>query len=236
MATLYAGTSGFAYPAWKPGFYPAKTPSNQFLKRYAARLNCVEINYTFRRLPSASTLQNWVEQTPAGFVFAVKANMRITHILRLKNAGEATELFLRMIDPLRSARRLGPVLFQLPPALKCDVGLLRDYLALLPADLRYAFEFRHASWLTEEVYAALRERNVSLCVAESERLEVPEVITADFVYYRLRKPEYSVEDVEAFAVRSRELLATGRDLYLMFKHEESPEGALNAEMVLQRSA
>jgi uncharacterized protein YecE (DUF72 family) len=233
MATLYAGTSGFAYPAWKPGFYPAKTPANQFLKHYAARLNCVEINYTFRRLPSASTLQNWVEQTPAGFVFAVKANMRITHILRLKNAGDATELFLKMIDPLRSSRRLGPILFQLPPAVKCDLALLRDYLALLPGDLRYAFEFRHKSWLSEEVYEALRERNVSLCVAESERLEVPEVITADFVYYRLRKPEYTAEDVAAFAARSKELLATGRDLYLMFKHEESPEGALNAEMLLQ---
>jgi uncharacterized protein YecE (DUF72 family) len=235
MATLYAGTSGFAYPAWKPGFYPAKTPSNQFLKHYAARLNCVEINYTFRRLPSLSTLQNWVEQTPAGFVFAVKANMRITHILRLRNAGEATELFLKMIDPLRTSRRLGPILFQLPPAMKCDAALLRDYLALLPKDLRYAFEFRHASWLTEEVYEALRAQNASLCVAESERLEVPEVITADFVYYRLRKPEYTMEDVEGFAARSKDLLATGRDLYLMFKHEESPEGALNAEQVLQKA-
>jgi uncharacterized protein YecE (DUF72 family) len=235
MATLYAGTSGFAYPAWKPGFYPAKTPSNQFLKHYAARLNCVEINYTFRRLPSLSTLQNWVEQTPAGFVFAVKANMRITHILRLKNAGEATEMFLKMIDPLRTSRRLGPILFQLPPAMKCDAALLRDYLAMLPKDLRYAFEFRHASWLTEEIYEALRGHNASLCVAESERLEVPEVITADFVYYRLRKPEYTMEDVDGFAARSKDLLATGRDLYLMFKHEESPEGALNAEQVLQKA-
>ena len=174
-----------------------------------------------------------MEQTPAGFVFAVKANMRITHILRLKNAGDATELFLKMIDPLRSSRRLGPILFQLPPAMKCDVALLRDYLALLPKDLRYAFEFRHASWLTDDVYDALRERNVALCVAESERLEVPEVITADFVYYRLRKPEYTAEDVASFATRSKELLATGRDLYLMFKHEESPEGALNAEMLLR---
>jgi uncharacterized protein YecE (DUF72 family) len=235
MATLYAGTSGFAYPAWKPGFYPAKTPSNQFLKHYAARLNCVEINYTFRRLPSASTLQNWVEQTPSGFVFAVKANMRITHIMRLKNAGEATELFLKMIDPLRTSRRLGPILFQLPPAMKCDAALLRDYLALLPGDLRYAFEFRHASWLTEEIYDALRGRNAALCVAESEKLEVPEVITADFVYYRLRKPEYTAEDVEGFASRSKELLAGGRDLYLMFKHEESPDGALHAEQVLQKA-
>src|SRR5205085_8848849 len=218
MATLFAGTSGFAYAAWKPGFYPAKLPAKQFLKHYAARLNCVEINYTFRRLPSASTLQNWVEQTPAGFVFAVKANMRITHILRLKNAGEATELFLKMIDPLRTSRRLGPILFQLPPAVKCDVALLRSYLDLLPAGLRYAFEFRHTSWLAEEVYALLRERNVSLCVAESEKLEVPEVITADFVYYRLRKPEYTEADVDGFAARARELLAGGRDLYLEFEH------------------
>jgi uncharacterized protein YecE (DUF72 family) len=123
----------------------------------------------------------------------------------------------------------------LPPALKCDVPLLRAYLELLPTDLRYAFEFRHASWLVDEVYDALRQRNVSLCVAESERLEVPQVITADFVYYRLRKPEYSADDVAGIVARSKELLATGRDLYLMFKHEESPEGALNAETVLKQA-
>jgi uncharacterized protein YecE (DUF72 family) len=235
MATLYAGTSGFAYPAWKPGFYPAKAPAKQFLKLSAERLNCVEINYTFRRLPSASTLENWVAQAAPGFVFAVKANMRITHILRLNNAAEATALFLKMIDPLRSARRLGPILFQLPPAMKCDVALLRNYLELLPGDLRYAFEFRHVSWLIEEVYDTLRQRNISLCVAESERLEVPQVITADFVYYRLRKPEYSPGDVAAIVARSKEVLATGRDLYLMFKHEETPEGALNAETVLRQT-
>jgi uncharacterized protein YecE (DUF72 family) len=230
---LFAGTSGFAYPAWKPGFYPAKLPAKLFLKHYAERLNSVEINYTFRRLPSASTLQSWVEATPPGFVFAVKANQRITHILRLKNAQQATELFLKMIDPLRTARRLGPILFQLGPTLKCDVALLHDFLQLLPADMRYAFEFRHTSWLAEPVYDELRRRNVSLCVAESERLEVPEVITADFVYYRLRRPEYTADDVAAIRARSQELLATGRDLYLMFKHEETPDGALNAELLLK---
>jgi len=144
-------------------------------------------------------------------------------------------LFLRMIDPLRTARRLGPILFQLPPAVKCDLDLLRTYLELLPAGMRYAFEFRHKSWLVDEVYTLLRERNVSLCVAESEKLEVPEVITADFVYYRLRKPEYTEADVDNFAARSRDLLAAGKDLYLMFKHEESPEGALNAELVLKKA-
>jgi uncharacterized protein YecE (DUF72 family) len=232
MAQLFAGTSGFAYAQWKPQFYPANVPAKKFLMHYAQRLNCVEINYTFRQMPSATTLASWVEQTHPGFVFAVKGHMRITHVLRLKNAGEATEIFLRSIDPLRSARRLGPVLFQLPPHLKCDVKLLADFLALLPPDLRFAVEFRHNSWLTDEVYSLLRERKVSLCVAESEKLEIPEVITADFVYYRLRKPDYTEQDLESIEARARALLADGRDLYLMFKHEDTPEGALNAEKVL----
>jgi uncharacterized protein YecE (DUF72 family) len=233
MATLFAGTSGFAYPAWKPGFYPEKLAQAKFLEHYATRLNCVEINYTFRRMPSASTLESWVKATPSGFVFAVKAHQRITHIQRLKNSEQSTEIFLNAIDPLRSARRLGPILFQLPPNLKRDVGLLAAYLALLPRDLRYAFEFRHPTWLDEEVYAALREHNAALCLAESEKLEIPEVLTADFVYYRLRKPEYTAEDVEAIRARTKELLAGGRDLYLMFKHEDDPAGALNAEALLR---
>jgi uncharacterized protein YecE (DUF72 family) len=235
MATLFAGTSGFAYPAWKPAFYPAKLPARRFLAYYAGRLNCVEINYTFRRLPAASTLEAWVGATRPGFVFAVKANMRITHILRLKNAEQATDVFLKAIDPLRASRRLGPILFQLPPNLKCDIAVLRDYLALLPDGLRYVFEFRHESWLTEAVYDELRRRNVALCLAESEKLEIPEVVSADFVYYRLRKPDYTEADVDAFAARARELLATGRDLYLMFKHEESPEGALHAELLMKKA-
>ena len=235
MATLFAGTSGFAYPAWKPAFYPAKLPANQFLKHYAGRLNAVEINYTFRRLPAAATLAAWVEATPPGFVFAVKANMRITHILRLRNAEQATEVFFKAIDPLRATRRLGPILFQLPPQMKCDTALLGDYLALLPGGMRYAFEFRHESWLAGPVYDLLRTRNISLCLAESEKFEVPEVITADFVYYRLRKPDYGEKDIDGFAARAKEMLAAQRDLYLMFKHEESPEGALNAELLLRKA-
>jgi len=231
MAQLFTGTSGFAYPSWKPRFYPADLPEKKFLEHYAMHLNCVEINYTFRRLPAATTLENWVKATPAGFRFACKANQRITHIMRLKEVGSAVELFLRSIDPLRSARRLGPVLFQLPPNLKCDLKLLGDFLPLLPGDLRFSIEFRHPSWLAPEVYDALRSKNISLCVAESEKLEIPEVITADFIYYRLRKPEYSPEERKSIGERARELLAQGKDLYLFFKHEETPEGALYAEEV-----
>jgi uncharacterized protein YecE (DUF72 family) len=234
MAQLYTGTSGFAYPSWKPRFYPAGMPDKKFLEHYAGRLNCVEINYTFRRLPAATTLENWVKATPATFRFACKANMRITHILRLKEVGAALELFLRSIDPLRSSRRLGPVLFQLPPNLKFDIQLLNDFLVLLPADLQFSIEFRHTSWLTDVVYDALKAHKVSLCVAESDKLEIPEVITADFVYYRLRKPEYSEEERIAIAERARDLLAQDKDLYLFFKHEETPEGALYAEELAAR--
>ncbi|HLK18958.1 MAG TPA: DUF72 domain-containing protein [Bryobacteraceae bacterium] len=235
MPNLYAGTSGFAYASWKPDFYPDKLPSKKFLGYYSGRLNAVEVNYTFRRLPSASTLENWVAQTREGFVFPCKAHMRITHIQRLKPS-EFTEVFFKAIEPLRSSRRLGPVLFQLPPAMKCDEALLADFLATLPKDIRYAFEFRHASWLADPVYQLLEKHGVALCLAESEKLTIPEVITANFVYSRLRMPEYSAEDRKEIAARVEQLMGKGQDVYVFFKHEETPAGALYAEELLKSAA
>jgi uncharacterized protein YecE (DUF72 family) len=232
MPHLYAGTSGFAYPSWKPEFYPEKLTAKKFLSFYSQRLNAVEVNYTFRRLPSVSTLENWVAETRPAFVFPLKAHMRITHILRL-NPTEFTELFFKAIDPLRSARRLGPVLFQLPPALKRDDALLSDFLATLPCDLRCAFEFRHTSWLTDATYALLEKHGVALCLAESEKLVIPEVVTANFVYSRLRMPEYTPEDRREIAARVEQLLTRGQDVYVFFKHEETPAGALYAEELLK---
>jgi uncharacterized protein YecE (DUF72 family) len=232
MPNLYSGTSGFAYPSWKPEFYPEKLPAKKFLSFYATRLNAVEVNYTFRRLPSASTLENWVNDTRSGFAFPLKAHMRITHILRLKPS-EFTEVFFRAIDPLRTARRLGPVLFQLPPALKCDEALLRDFLETLPRDIRCAFEFRNASWLTDAVYGLLEKHGVALCLAESEKIVIPKVITSGFVYFRLRMPEYSPEDRKEIADRVQQMLEGGRDVYVFFKHEETPAGALYAEELLR---
>jgi uncharacterized protein YecE (DUF72 family) len=235
MAQLFAGTSGFAYPGWKPGFYPEKLPAKKFLQHYSGRLNAVEINYTFRRLAALSTLTAWVEATPPGFLFAPKANMRITHIQKLKDAAASTALFLKTIDPLRSARRLGPILFQLPPTLRCDLPLLAEFLSQLPNDLRYTFEFRHASWLADTTYSLLADHKVALCAAESEKLETPEVVTADFIYYRLRKPEYSPEDRRQIAGAAAKMLAGGKDVFLFFKHEDTPEGALYAEEILSGS-
>src|SRR6266446_1408897 len=236
MAQLFAGTSGFAYPGWKPRFYPAKLPAKKFLEYYSHRLNAVEINYTFRRLAALSTLSGWVEASPAGFLFAPKANMRITHIQKLKNAADFTGVFLKAIDPLRSARRLGPILFQLPPTLRCDLPLLSDFLSHLPEDLRYTFEFRHASWLAEPTYKLLADHKIALCAAEPEKLETPEVITADFVYYRLRKPEYSAEDRKKIRDSAHRMVADGKDVFLFFKHEGTPEGALYAEEILKGAA
>ena len=232
MPVLYAGTSGFAYPAWKPDFYPAKCAQKDFLAHYATRLNAVEINYTFRQLPSASTLDNWMKATPEGFVFALKAHQRITHIQRLKES-EFTQVFFRAIDPLRVTKRLGPVLFQLPPNLKSDPPTLAAFLEKLPSDIRCAFEFRNASWLAPEIYQLLEKHTAALCLAESEKFEVPEVITAPFVYVRLRKTDYTPADRAEIAERARRLLDDGRDVYAFFKHEESPAGALYAEELVK---
>jgi uncharacterized protein YecE (DUF72 family) len=236
MAELFAGTSGFAYPAWKPGFYPAKLPATKFLAHYAQRLNSVEINYTFRQFPSAKTQENWISSTPPGFQFALKAPMRITHVLRLKDATEITNAFLAAVEPLRAAGKLGPILLQLPPYFRCDLAVLADFLSGLPnlpnARPRYAFEFRHLSWLSPPVYALLQQHGIALCLAESEKLEVPEVITADFVYFRLRKPAYTEDDRRQIATRVKQLLEQGSDAFVFFKHEDTPDGALYAQELL----
>jgi len=228
---IYAGTSGWAYPSWKPDFYPAKLASAKFLNHYATRLNTVEVNYTFRRFPTEKLLRGWIEAAPVGFQFAIKAHQTITHVARLRDVADFTSDFVRSLQPLDAEKKLGPVLFQLPPFLKADISLLKDFLAVLPRSLRAAFEFRHESWFSEEVYGALRAANAALCNAESEKLETPDVQTAHFAYLRLRKEEYSAKERKTLEERIARL-AGGGDVYVYFKHEDTPEGALHAEEVL----
>ncbi len=149
MARVYAGTSGWAYPSWKPDFYPPKLSSAKFLSYYSGRLNSVELNYTFRRWPTAKLLAGWVAATPPDFKFAVKAHQTITHIKRLREAAEFTKEFISSLEPLAEAGKLGPILFQLPPFLKCDVPRLSEFLAKLPRHARAAFEFRHVRGSTK---------------------------------------------------------------------------------------
>jgi len=228
MAQLYAGTSGWAYPSWKPEFYPAKLPQRSFLQYYATQLNAVEVNFTFRQLVKETTAQKWIAETPAGFRFSVKAHQVITHIKRLKKTEDFIPRFLGTIEPLAQAGKLGPVLFQLPPNLKADEKLLEEFLAVLPRGVASAFEFRHASWFTDEIFALLKSRNRALCVAETEERVTPDVVTADFCYYRYRKPSYTPEERQAMVNRIQEHRSQGRDLFAYFKHEETPEGALYA--------
>jgi len=230
---LFGGTSGWAYPSWKPAFYPDKLPAAKFLPFYASRLNSVEVNYTFRRLANEPLFRNWIGETPPEFRFAVKAHQAITHFRRLRGAEESCSLFLASIEPLRDAGRLAPVLLQLPPNLKFDGDLLRNFLRTWPSDLRTAMEFRHASWFCEDAYQLLRAHNVALCQAETEILDMPRAATADFAYLRYRKDDYSAADREKLTASVTSLLHAG-DAFVYFKHEDAPSGALWAEELLNR--
>jgi len=233
MAQLYAGTSGWAYPGWKPDFYPAKLAQAKFLSYYATQLNTVEVNFTFRQLVKETTIQKWILETPAAFRFGTKAHQVITHIKRLKNTADFVPRFLAAIQPLAQAGKLGPVLFQLPPNMKADLPLLEEFLATLPRAVLSAFEFRHDSWFTDELFQLLKKYNRALCVAETEQRTTPDEVTADFCYYRYRKPTYTADERKAMTTRLREHLSAGRDAYAYFKHEETPEGALYAVELLK---
>jgi uncharacterized protein YecE (DUF72 family) len=162
----------------------------------------------------------------------VKAHQVITHIKRLKGTEDFLPRFLGTIEPLASAGRLAPVLFQLPPNLKVDQELLIAFLKVLPRRLQSAFEFRHDSWFVDETYASLRQQNAALCVAETEERTTPDVVTADFTYYRFRKPTYTAEERQSMVERIHQHLAEGRDVFAYFKHEETPEGAMYARELL----
>jgi uncharacterized protein YecE (DUF72 family) len=233
MAQFYAGTSGWAYPSWKPQFYPDKLPQTKFLTYYSTQLNTVEVNFTFRQLVKETTVQKWISETPEQFRFGVKAHQVITHIKRLKAADEFVKRFVSTLEPLERAGKLGPLLFQLPPNLKADPALLKDFLPCLPRGVRVAFEFRHPSWFIDEVYDCLRAHQAALCVAETEERNTPDVTTGAYAYYRFRKPEYTPEGRNAMVSTISAHLQEGRDVFAYFKHEETPQGALYAVEVLR---
>ena len=235
MPKLYVGTSGWAYPSWKPDFYPEKLAQKKFLNYYSSRLNAVEVNYSFRQLVKETTVQNWIAETPDPFRFTIKAHQVLTHIKRLKDAGEFLKRFLGTLEALERAGRLGPILFQLPPNFKADHAVLTEFLKTLPRTVRAAFEFRHDSWFTDATWDTLRERNIALCVAETEERNTPDVVTADYAYYRYRKPSYTTEERKAMVGRMQEHIAAARDVFAYFKHEETPEGALYAVDVLKNA-
>ena len=248
---FFVGTSGFAYKEWIGPFYPPGTKSGAMLGYYAGQFNSVEVNYTFRRSPTASMMESWSEATPDRFVFALKANQGITHFARLKDTGERLGRFLEAVTPL--GPRLGPVLFQCPPNLKYDPDVLDGFLADLaaaktgdgPGHPRYAMEFRHPSFDTDEVRAKLATAGVALCVSDPPPGDTPAppgseqptrfVRTGDFAYVRLRGTGYEAKTLEGWGTSFRSALEEGVDVYCYLKHEDSATGPRDAA-ILKRMA
>lgn len=230
---LLVGTSGFAYKEWLGPFYPPGTKAGGMLAYYAGAFPSVELNYTFRRTPAASTLEGWTANTPEGFTFACKAHQGITHFSRLANAGERLANFLQALAPL--GEQLGPVLFQCPPTLVYDPGVLDEFLAHLAGrPQRFAMEFRHESFDTDEVRDRLAGGGVAWCVADSEEKEGRFVLTAPgFAYVRLRRGGYDAPALAGWAKSLGQALDAGADVYCYLKHEDSATGPRDATALMQ---
>lgn len=224
------GTSGYNYPEWRGSFYPEKFPTSKMLAFYAERFNTVEVNYTFYRMPTPALLEGWARGTPDGFTFTLKAPRRITHDSKLQRVEDLTQTFCRTAATLGSKR--GVLLFQLPPTMKRDDGVLGAFIDILPGGTRAAFEFRHPSWHDEVVFAALRRRNLALCIADSEKMSTPVVPTADYAYFRLRDEGYQPADIEEWARTIRGLDGIG-DAFVYFKHEEQGKGPEFAQLLIK---
>ena len=231
---IWIGTSGYNYPEWKGSFYPSDLPSAKMLPYYAARFPTVEINYTFYRMPNEKLTSGWAAQTPSPYKLTLKAPRRITHDSRLKNCGELAGAFCRVAGTLGD--KLGALLFQLPPNLKKDLALFDAFLGELPPKVCAAFEFRHISWLDDEVYERLEKRNLALCVADSEKLSTPVRVTADYAYFRLRDEGYTPDHIEKWADVIRRETAACKDVFVYFKHEEEGKGPEFARLMIDRLA
>ena len=220
MPELLAGTSGYSYKEWHGHFYPAKLPADERLRYYAERFPTVEINNTFYRMPAPSMLAQWATQVPPAFTFTLKAPRRITHVERLRESESSVKAFTGRAGVL--ADKLATLLFQLPPFLRKDVPRLTDFIALLPAGTRAAFEFRHDSWQDDEIYTLLSARNMILCVTDTDEGDTPFVVTADWGYVRLRRTHYDDRDLDAWAARIA-AKAVART-YVYFMHEDEALG------------
>jgi uncharacterized protein YecE (DUF72 family) len=227
---IYIGTSGFSYAPWRGSFYPEKLPATKMLAYYAERLDAVEINNTFYRMPSPEMLGKWAAETPDSFQFALKSPRRITHERKLADVGDTLVRLAEAAGTLGA--RLGPVLFQLPPTMKKDVPRLQAFVDALPAGLRAAVEFRHLSWFETDVYEVLRGRDVALCLAESEELETPIEETASWGYLRLRRQDYDDAALDAWADRLK--ARSWSAAHVFFKHEEEGQGPKLAAKLRER--
>ena len=230
MATSWIGTSGWSYENWNGPFYPPGLKRTGWLAHYSTHLRSVEINNSFYHLPRQSMLAGWVDLTPPGFLFAVKAWRAITHYRHLANCADRLAVFLDRIDGLGD--KCGPVLFQLPPRWQVDLERLAAFLAMLPEGRRFAMEFRDPSWHCEAVYELLRGGNVAFCPFELADLTAPRIVTADFVYVRLhgrRAPyrgAYADAELAGWADWLAANMSEGRDIHIYFDNTDEADHAV----------
>jgi len=228
--TLHVGTSGYSYKEWKGSFYPEKIPAKEMLNYYSQRLSTVEINATFYRMPQQSMLENWKQQVPGSFRFSLKASQRITHFKRLKETDEETKYFLETAAVLGD--QLGVVLFQMPPNMKKDLPRLETFLTHLPPETPAAFEFRHPTWFEDDVLELLKSQNRPLVVSDTDDLPASHIDkTADWGYLRLRRVNYSEENLIDWAARIRE--QNWKETFVFFKHEDEGTGPKLAAQFVQ---
>jgi len=229
---IYVGTSGYGHKEWKGRFYPEKIASQDMLRFYAERLFSVEINNTFYHMPTDKVLASWAEQVPDDFVFAIKAPQVITHIKRLRNAGDDTEYLFGTLSTLQ--KKLGPVLFQFPKSFHADHSVLKDFLSLIPGGMYCAFEFRHPSWINDDVLSLLNKGGLSLCVADTDENPIDKIIsTAPWGYLRLRRSDYTDTDLSQWM--DRITAQKWKRAFVFFKHEDGPEMALRFQALKKSS-
>ena len=229
---ILIGTSGYSYTEWKGNFYPEDLPASKMLGYYSERFLTVEINNTFYRIPSEKVVGDWAKGTPEDFVFTLKATRRITHEARLRDCAELLEVFCARARTL--GPKLGTVLFQMPPYFRKDIGVLDEFLGYMPEGIRAAFEFRHDSWNSDEVFTRLGDKNLALCITDNEKGTTPIQATADYGYFRLRDEGYEEADFARWAAAIREREGQWKDVFVYFKHEEEGKGPEFAE-ALKRS-
>jgi uncharacterized protein YecE (DUF72 family) len=201
------------------------------LAYYSARFSTVEINYTFYRMPTEKTIAGWVDTTPDDFTFTLKASRRITHDARLKDCADMVDFFWSRAQAL--GPKLGVLLFQLPPWFRKDLAVLDEFLDVMPRGARAAFEFRHKSWLDDDVYGRLRAKNLALCITDSDKATTPVEMTADYAYFRLRDEVYKEADIARWGDTVAEVAAGLKDAFVYFKHEKEGKGAEFARTLIE---
>jgi uncharacterized protein YecE (DUF72 family) len=233
LGDVYIGTSGWTYDGWRGPFYPADMPKKDWLRFYSTQFPTTEINGSFYRTPSLAAVDGWRKQTPKDFVFAWKASKFITHWKRLSEKSE-NSIALMETRLRKLGAKAGPVLFQLPPRFTINRERLASFLKMLPRKYDYAFEFRHASWYDEAIYALLCERNISLCLSDHHDAPSPWVVTADHVYVRGHGPggrykdHYSDATLREWARDIGTWRRQGRTVFVYFDNDQKSAAPLDA--------